>query len=131
MTDISAGMDLVTRGRLSVQRVAANAWDTIHLLAENGGWEEMDLKPRKKSNKGNTVKAPSKGSAMVRKNKKLKITTGEEDSPLSSLGSDSDEEKPDLTAETLSGSSSRKRKSPADNSTKNPPRRYPRRKVND
>ncbi|KAH6902828.1 PUA-like domain-containing protein [Coprinopsis sp. MPI-PUGE-AT-0042] len=38
------GMDLVTRGRLSVQRVRKPEWDAIHHLAEQGGWEEWDLK---------------------------------------------------------------------------------------
>lgn len=41
-------MDLVTRGRLSVQRVDEKAWDAITLLAERGGWEEWNLKPNKK-----------------------------------------------------------------------------------
>lgn len=41
-------MDLVTRGRLSVQRVGEDAWAAIELMAENGGWEELDLKPKKK-----------------------------------------------------------------------------------
>ena len=41
-------MDLVTRGRLSVQRVGEDAWAAIELMAENGGWEELDTKPKKK-----------------------------------------------------------------------------------
>jgi hypothetical protein len=41
-------MDLVTRGRLSVQRVGEDAWAAIELMAENGGWEELDMKPKKK-----------------------------------------------------------------------------------
>ncbi|KAK7032036.1 hypothetical protein VNI00_013404 [Paramarasmius palmivorus] len=40
-------MDLVTRGRLSVQRVDQKAWNTIHLLAEKGGWDELALDPKK------------------------------------------------------------------------------------
>ena len=40
-------MDLVTRGRLSVQRVGEDAWAAIELMAENGGWEELDMKPKK------------------------------------------------------------------------------------
>ncbi|KAF6749006.1 PUA-like domain-containing protein [Ephemerocybe angulata] len=38
------GMGLVTRGRLSVQRVKQEEWDAINLLAEQGGWEGLDLK---------------------------------------------------------------------------------------
>lgn len=44
-------MDLVTRGRLSVQRVGENAWAAIELMAKNGGWEELDMKPGKKGGK--------------------------------------------------------------------------------
>ncbi|PPQ73789.1 hypothetical protein CVT24_007535 [Panaeolus cyanescens] len=41
------GMDLVTRGRLSVQRVKENAWNAISLMTDKGGWEELDLKVQK------------------------------------------------------------------------------------
>jgi hypothetical protein len=49
-------MDLVTRGRLSVQRVGEDAWAAIVLMAENGGWEELNMKPKKKGvkSKGST-----------------------------------------------------------------------------
>ena len=40
-------MDLVTRGRLSVQRVREDAWAAIELMAENGGWESLDMRPKK------------------------------------------------------------------------------------
>jgi hypothetical protein len=58
-------MDLVSRGRLSVQRVGEVAWATIELMAENGGWEELVMKPKKKGVKlkGSTsnVDKPKKG----------------------------------------------------------------------
>ncbi|KAG6861948.1 hypothetical protein C0995_009132 [Termitomyces sp. Mi166 len=41
-------MDLVGRGRLSVQRVEESAWNAIIALAEKGGWEELDLKAKGK-----------------------------------------------------------------------------------
>ena len=44
-------MDLVTRGRLSVQRVGEDAWAAIELMAENGGWEELNVTPKKKGPK--------------------------------------------------------------------------------
>ena len=44
-------MDLVTRGRLSVQRVGEDAWAAIELMVENGGWEELNVKPKKKGAK--------------------------------------------------------------------------------
>ena len=33
-------MDLVHRGRLSVQRVQAGAWNVVEQLAGKGGWSE-------------------------------------------------------------------------------------------
>lgn len=48
LTSICQGMDLVTRGRLSVQRVGEDAWAAIELMAENGGWESLDMKPKKR-----------------------------------------------------------------------------------
>lgn len=33
-------MDLVRRGRLSVQRVQPEAWEVIEQMAEKGGWTE-------------------------------------------------------------------------------------------
>ncbi|KAL4257359.1 DUF55-domain-containing protein [Pleurotus pulmonarius] len=62
------GMDLVTRGRLSVQRVSEEAWNTIQLLAERGGWDDLNLKasPQKKSNKA-TVENKRKAKITQRK----------------------------------------------------------------
>jgi hypothetical protein len=48
MTKITE-MDLVRKGRLSVQRVDEQAWNAINLLTKEGGWEEMNLKPKKGS----------------------------------------------------------------------------------
>ena len=45
MTD----MDLVRRGRLSVQRVRPDAWDVIERLAEKGGWSEDVAKGKKRT----------------------------------------------------------------------------------
>ena len=60
-------MDLVTRGRLSVQRVSEEAWNTIQLLAERGGWDGLNLKsPQKKSTKA-TGENKRKGKATQRK----------------------------------------------------------------
>jgi hypothetical protein len=66
-------MDLVTRGRLSVQRVGEDAWAAIALLAENGGWEELDMRPKKKVGKakGSTSKIdkPEKGEETQEKDR--------------------------------------------------------------
>ncbi|KAF9450144.1 DUF55-domain-containing protein [Macrolepiota fuliginosa MF-IS2] len=131
-------MNLVTRGRLSVQRVDANAWGTIHLLADNGGWEEMDLKPRKKTTKPATrTKAkPSKIATKVvnTKNNTKPADRGEGDeSSLSSLDSSSEEEGSNgPKAAKPSRAASRKRKVPEDRTDDTqPPRRSTRRKVKD
>lgn len=66
-------MDLVTRGRLSVQRVDEGAWAAINLLAEKGGWEELDLRPLKKTGKpkeaGSAAPKPKKKPARTPKRK--------------------------------------------------------------
>ncbi|TFK62720.1 DUF55-domain-containing protein [Pluteus cervinus] len=49
-------MDLVTRGRLSVQRVEEDAWEAITKLAENGGWDASTLAKSSKSSKGRKKK---------------------------------------------------------------------------
>lgn len=36
-------MDLITRGRLSIQRVDPKAYETITLLAQTGGWDSLDF----------------------------------------------------------------------------------------
>ncbi|KAK0461608.1 PUA-like domain-containing protein [Desarmillaria tabescens] len=56
-------MDLVTRGRLSVQRVDKKAWDAIKLLSEQGGWEDLDTKPEQK--RRTTATASGKKSKKV------------------------------------------------------------------
>ena len=69
MIDTCAGMDLVTRGRLSVQRVEAKAWDAIALLAENGGWDCINLKPGKNFTKADSTTKTTKSSRVSKKRK--------------------------------------------------------------
>lgn len=69
MIDTCAGMDLVTRGRLSVQRVEAKAWDAISLLAENGGWDCINLKPGKNFTKADSTTKTTKSSRVSKKRK--------------------------------------------------------------
>ena len=42
-------MNLLNRGRLSVQNVTDEAWTAISLLAENGGWDDAMLKAKPKA----------------------------------------------------------------------------------
>ena len=53
-------MDLVTRGRLSVQRVSESAWTAIELLADRGGWDESSLLKKKKHTAKRSRKKPAK-----------------------------------------------------------------------
>ncbi len=94
LTDPHSAMHLVSRGRLSVQRVEAEAWEAIHLLANNGGWEELDLKPRNKSTKPAAKAKPSVSKAktkLVRKTRKTKAADRDQEEEESSLSSLSDE----------------------------------------
>lgn len=40
-------MPLITRGRLSVQRVSAKCWDVILTMADKGGWDNMSFEKKK------------------------------------------------------------------------------------
>jgi hypothetical protein len=62
-------MDLVTRGRLSVQRVGEDAWAAIALLAENGGWEELDMKVGKVKGSTSKIDKPEKEEKTQEKNR--------------------------------------------------------------
>ncbi|KAH7931337.1 DUF55-domain-containing protein [Leucogyrophana mollusca] len=55
-------MPLVTRGRLSVQRVDEEAWSVVQTLAEQGGWEDMPL-GKKSTGKGKSVKKAALGGS--------------------------------------------------------------------
>src|SRR5882757_5991693 len=68
-------MDLVTRGRLSVQRVGEDAWAAIELMAENGGWEELDIRPRKK---GGKMKDSTLNIDKPEKEEKIRISKDEQ-----------------------------------------------------
>jgi len=51
------GMDLVRRGRLSVQRVQPEAWEVIEQMTEKGGWTE--------ETKGNGRAKKGRGEASI------------------------------------------------------------------
>ncbi|KAG6378595.1 hypothetical protein JVT61DRAFT_12862 [Boletus reticuloceps] len=42
-------MPLITRGRLSVQRVSAKCWDVIQTMAEQGDWDNISFEKKKAS----------------------------------------------------------------------------------
>ena len=61
------GMPLVTRGRLSVQRVSQAEWDAINLLADTGGWDDLDVK--KLGSSASKAASASKAKPAVSKGK--------------------------------------------------------------
>jgi len=116
-------MDLVTRGRLSVQRVEAKAWDAICLLAQNGGWDDIDLKSRKKAE---SIKKTLKSSRVSKKGK----TATHTEFPSTSTDNFGEESIEETTTQTAS-TASHKRKVPVetDSAHNDPPRRSRRRKI--
>ncbi|KAH9482190.1 Thymocyte nuclear protein 1 [Psilocybe cubensis] len=105
-------MDLVTRGRLSVQRVEEGAWKAINELASRGGWEEMDLRPGKKLEKAKDGEPKAKSSLKEKAKPKprKKASETKEDNSMSNdtkTRVDGDKEKP------LGKATDEKRKVPA------------------
>ncbi|PFH50159.1 hypothetical protein AMATHDRAFT_75778 [Amanita thiersii Skay4041] len=86
-------MDLVTRGRLSVQRVTEPAWCAIQMLAETGGWSDSVIK--KTTNKRKRTKKAQHNTAST-KRRKAKPASGDgdedEQSSLTDLDDLADEE---------------------------------------
>ena len=57
-------MALVTRGRLSVQRVEEDTWGVIELLADKGGWDEgAGMKPKQRKPKAQVKVDPHNGES--------------------------------------------------------------------
>ncbi|TFK46913.1 DUF55-domain-containing protein [Heliocybe sulcata] len=71
-------MALVTRGRLSVQKVERDTWDAVVLLAERGGWEDMDFKGKEKAVAKEKTSRP-KGGAKAKKTKEESAEDEEEE----------------------------------------------------
>ncbi|PCH40773.1 DUF55-domain-containing protein [Wolfiporia cocos MD-104 SS10] len=100
-------MALVTRGRLSVQRVEEKTWSVIEMLAERGGWEDSGAatKPAK-AEVDKKQKAPA-----ANKGRRKPAKKGKEDA-----GDVADEDVSEEEKETAAGKSSkpaRKRKADA------------------
>lgn len=68
-------MDLVTRGRLSVQRVQGDAWKAIEQLADNGGWTEADTKPKKSAKQSSAASDGDANKAMPKASTKKRTAT--------------------------------------------------------
>jgi hypothetical protein len=104
MTKITE-MDLVRKGRLSVQRVDEKAWDAISLLTKEGGWEEMNLKSKKSSSKKTVKGATAKTTGRRGRGAKGQRKDDEEGSEKDEEGNDEEKE-----PETSPSKTGRKRK---------------------
>ncbi|KAI0307225.1 PUA-like domain-containing protein [Multifurca ochricompacta] len=70
-------MDLIRRGRLSVQRVQPEAWDVIKRMTEKGGWSEEVVKGEK-DGEGRTTIVVGVGGKRKRENEnETKTVNGE------------------------------------------------------
>ena len=87
-------MALVTRGRLSVQRVEEETWEVIEQLAEKGGWDEGGAsKPKTKAKPKGQTKTSNKRKKSQSK-KAEEGSDGAEDAGDDEVdeGSDADDE---------------------------------------
>ncbi|KAJ7512740.1 DUF55-domain-containing protein [Mycena galericulata] len=111
------GMDLVTRGRLSVQRVSAAAWAAVQLLADTGGWDEIDLTPKKKGpvKKATAVASRPRAAKTKAKAKKRKAKNSDSEE-------DEDDDYDD-DEEVISKTTSSRRKRKAEDYEELPPAR--------
>jgi hypothetical protein len=75
-------MALVTRGRLSVQRVTEASWGVISMLAEKGGWNEGTVKRT-----GSEIE----GKKGKRGKKRRRRSTTEEDENANGEGAQADQ----------------------------------------
>src|SRR5271154_4398635 len=113
-------MPLVTRGRLSVQRVEKACWDIIEMLAEKGGWDQ-ELSRRPKGT-GRGKKKASEGLASENEENKKEAHVGETE------GEAVDAEKRGEVGATASSSRKRKAKQVEKNGDTQAPRRSTRTK---
>ncbi|KAJ7634861.1 DUF55-domain-containing protein [Roridomyces roridus] len=105
-------MDLVTRGRLSVQRVTPAAWAAIELLAEKGGWDELDLDPKKK--KAAAKKAPADGPVTPRPSRAAKTKAQAKKRKAKNSDSEDEDDEDYESDEVISKTTSARRKRKAE-----------------
>ncbi|RPD81319.1 DUF55-domain-containing protein [Lentinus tigrinus ALCF2SS1-7] len=97
------GMALVTRGRLSVQRVEGETWRVIEQLAERGGWDEGGAGKQK-------TKAKTKTNSSGRSRKKAVAKKDDEEEEAEADGQSEGAQEEDAVAAKPTQSSRRKRK---------------------
>jgi hypothetical protein len=88
LASLTIGMALVRKARLSVQRVDERTWGIIKMLAEKGGWDEMNFgKKANSADTGKLNKSEKGGKAKARKNiREEEEEVTEEDAKFESAG---------------------------------------------
>ena len=93
----SLEMNLINRGRLSVQRVEGPAWNAISLLAEHGGWEDklpMFIKATGKGPAGTKAKAKASEKPPARQaSRRTAASSGKRAKPMYREDKDEDEDR--------------------------------------
>ena len=80
---LHSGMALVSRGRLSVQRVERAAWDAIQKMADKGGWSEEHVKTRGRKKQALEDKEGDEGvSSKGNPRKRQAEQVGEDSAPV-------------------------------------------------
>jgi len=113
-------MDLVARGRLSVQRVSPAAWSAVQLLADTGGWDDLDLNPKKK---GAAKKATAEGTAASRPPRAAKTKAKTKKRKTKNSDSEDEEDEDYDSEEVISKTTSSRRKRKAEDYEELPPTR--------
>lgn len=113
-------MDLVTRGRLSVQRVSPAAWTAVQQLAETGGWDDLDLNPKKK---GAAKKATGERTVTSRPRAAKTKAKAKKRKAKNSDSEDDEDDDYDEDEEVISKTTSSRRKRKAEDYEELPPAR--------
>ncbi|KAN0097583.1 PUA-like domain containing protein [Tylopilus felleus] len=74
-------MPLITRGRLSVQRVSAQCWNVIEVMADQGGWDNMSFQKTTKARRPAEQARPTTSRQKTKLSKEQGDEVGDEEVP--------------------------------------------------
>lgn len=77
----SKAMPLITRGRLSVQRVSAQCWNVIEVMADQGGWDNMSFQKTTKARRPAEQARPTTSRQKTKLSKEQGDEVGDEEVP--------------------------------------------------
>jgi hypothetical protein len=105
-------MPLITRGRLSVQRVSAKCWDVMQTMADQGGWDNMSFE-KKKTKK---ARHPIDEAGQTTSRQKTKHSAGQRDEDGVAIGDDATKQPKEEVLRLANIKKGRKRKISTSNS---------------